>query len=100
MWVDKNGHKLALPVKPQSYCTLGFRPTAASWPSEVEGASHDIFTSDFARAGEPTKMSFDGASHWPSWTPDRQQVDVPVLEDGNHDDVVDASGSRQASQSC
>jgi Tol biopolymer transport system component len=41
---------------------------------EVEGASHDIFTYDFARGGLPTKMSFDGASHWPSWTPDGQKL--------------------------
>lgn len=35
---------------------------------EVEGASHDLFMFEFAR-GVLTKMSFDGASHWPSWTP-------------------------------
>jgi serine/threonine-protein kinase len=74
VWVDKNGHKLALPVKPQSYLHPRLSPDGRQLAIEVEGASHDIFTYDFARAGEPTKMSFDGASHWPSWTPDGRRL--------------------------
>ena len=74
VWVDKNGHKSALPVKPQSYLHPRLSPDGRQLAIEVEGASHDIFTYDFARAGEPTKMSFDGASHWPSWTPDGRRL--------------------------
>jgi Tol biopolymer transport system component len=74
VWVDKNGHKSPLPVKPQSYLHPRLSPDGRQLAIEVEGASHDIFTYDFARGGEPTKMSFDGASHWPSWTPDGRRL--------------------------
>ncbi len=74
VWVDTHGHKSALPVKPQSYLHPRLSPDGRQLAIEVEGASHDIFTYDFARAGEPTKMSFDGASHWPSWTPDGRRL--------------------------
>jgi len=74
VWVDKKGHKTALPVKPQSYLHPRLSPDGRRLAIEVEGASHDIFTYDFARGGEPTKMSFDGASHWPSWTPDGRRL--------------------------
>jgi serine/threonine protein kinase/Tol biopolymer transport system component len=74
VWVDKNGRKSPLPVKPQSYLHPRISPDGHQLAIEVEGASHDIFTYDFARGGEPTKMSFDGASHWPSWTPDGRRL--------------------------
>jgi Tol biopolymer transport system component len=74
VWVDKNGHKSALPIKPRSYLHPRLSPNGRQLAIEIEGASHDIFTYDFARAGEPTKMSFDGASHWPSWTPDGRRL--------------------------
>jgi eukaryotic-like serine/threonine-protein kinase len=74
VWVDKTGHKSAVLVQPQSYLHPRLSPDGRQLAIEVEGASHDIFTYDFARAGEPTKMSFDGASHWPSWTPDGRRL--------------------------
>jgi serine/threonine-protein kinase len=74
VWVDKKGHKSPLAVKPQSYLHPRISPDGRQLAIEVEGASHDIFTYDFARGGEPTKMSFDGASHWPSWTPDGRRL--------------------------
>jgi serine/threonine-protein kinase len=74
VWVDRLGHKSALPVKPQSYLHPRLSPDGRQLAIEIEGASHDIFTYDFARGGEPTKMSFDGASHWPSWTPDGRRL--------------------------
>jgi serine/threonine-protein kinase len=74
VWVNKNGHKSALPIKPQSYLHPRLSPDGRQLAIEIEGASHDIFTYDFARGGEPTKMSFDGASHWPLWTPDGRRL--------------------------
>jgi serine/threonine protein kinase/Tol biopolymer transport system component len=74
VWVDRNGRKSPLPIKPQSYLHPRLSPDGRQLAIEVEGASHDIFTYDFARGGEPTKMSFDGASHWPSWTPDGRRL--------------------------
>jgi serine/threonine protein kinase len=69
VWVDKDGHKSALPLKPSSYLHPRLSPDGRRLTYEVEGASHDIFTYDFAR-GTTTRMSLDGASHWPLWTPD------------------------------
>ena len=74
VWVDTHGRKSALAVKPRSYLHPRLSHDGGQMAIEVEGASHDIFTYDFARGGEPTKMSFDGASHWPSWTPDGQRL--------------------------
>jgi serine/threonine-protein kinase len=95
VWVDKDGHKSPLPVKPRAYLHPRLSPDGRQLAIEVEGASHDIFTYDFARGGEPTKMSFDGASHWPSWTPDGPTAHVPLVEDRNDDDVVDAGRPQQ-----
>jgi serine/threonine-protein kinase len=74
VWVDKNGNKTALPIKPRAYLHPRLSHDGRQLAIEVEGASHDIFIYDFDRGGEPTKMSFDGASHWPSWTPDSRQL--------------------------
>jgi serine/threonine-protein kinase len=73
VWVDRNGKATALPLPPRSYLHPKLSPDERQLAIEVEGASHDIFTYDFAR-GALTKMSFDGASHWPLWTPDGRRL--------------------------
>jgi eukaryotic-like serine/threonine-protein kinase len=40
---------------------------------EIEGPSHDFYTYDFDR-GVQTKMSLDGLSHAPVWSPDGKQI--------------------------
>jgi eukaryotic-like serine/threonine-protein kinase len=72
-WVDRKGRAIALPLPPRSYLHPKLSPDERQLAIEVEGASHDIFTYDFAR-GALTKMSFDGASHWPLWTPDGRRL--------------------------
>jgi serine/threonine-protein kinase len=73
VWVDKDGHKSALPLKPSSYLHPRLSPDGRQLAYEIEGASHDIFTYDFER-GTNNRMSLDGASHWPLWTPDGQKL--------------------------
>jgi serine/threonine-protein kinase len=73
VWVDRRGKATPLPLPPRSYLHPRLSPDGRQLAVEVEGASHDLFTYDFARA-VLTKMSFDGASHWPSWTPDGKRV--------------------------
>src|SRR2546430_7140236 len=49
VWVDKSGRKTTLPLKPRSYLQPRLSPDGRQMAYEVEGASHDIFTHDFAR---------------------------------------------------
>jgi serine/threonine-protein kinase len=73
VWVDKNGQRSPLPLPPRSYLHPRLSPDGRELAIEVEGAAHDIFIYDLAR-GALSKMSFDGASHWPSWTPDGKRL--------------------------
>jgi len=73
VWVDRKGRATALPLPTRSYLHPKLSPDERQLAIEVEGASHDIFTYNFAR-GTLTKMSFDGASHWPLWTPDGRRL--------------------------
>ena len=68
VWVDRRGHPSPLGLPPRPYLHPRLSPDERQVAIEVEGASHDIFTYDFGR-GVLARMSFDGASHWPSWTP-------------------------------
>jgi len=73
VWVDRKGRATELPLPVRSYLHPKLSPDERQLAIEVEGASHDIFTYDLAR-GALTKMSFDGASHWPLWTPDGRRL--------------------------
>jgi serine/threonine-protein kinase len=73
VFVDRQGRPTPVPLPPRSYLHPRLSPDERQLTIEVEGASHDIFAYDFAR-GTLTKMSFDGASHWPSWTPDGRRL--------------------------
>ena len=73
VWVDRNGQRSPLPLPPRSYLHPRLSPDGRQLAIEMEGAAHDIFVYDIAR-GVLSKMSFDGASHWPSWTPDGKRL--------------------------
>jgi serine/threonine-protein kinase len=68
VWVDRRGEAEPLPLPPRSYLHPRLSPDGQQLAVEVEGPTHNLFTYDFAR-GTFTKMSFDGLSHWPFWTP-------------------------------
>jgi serine/threonine protein kinase len=73
VWVDRQGRATRLPMPPRAYLHPRLSPDGRSLAIEVEGASHDIFTYDIAR-GALTKVSFDGASHWPLFSPDGRNL--------------------------
>jgi serine/threonine-protein kinase len=73
VWVDRQGQPVPLPLPPRSYLHPRLSPDGRQIAVEVEGASHDIFTYDIGR-DVLTKMSFDGATHWPTFTPDGRNL--------------------------
>ena len=68
VWVDRDGSPSPLPLPPGAYLHPRLSPDGRQLAIEIEGASHDLFLYDFGR-GVRSKISLDGASHWPSWTP-------------------------------
>lgn len=73
VWVDRQGKETPIAVPARPYLHPRLSPDGRQMALEVEGASHDIFVYDIAR-GVLTKMSFDGASHWPMFTPDGRDL--------------------------
>jgi serine/threonine-protein kinase len=68
VWVDRQGRSSPLPLPQRSYLHPRLSPDERQLAIEIEGATHDLFTYNFAR-GTLTKLTLDGVSHWPLWTP-------------------------------
>jgi len=73
VWVDRQGKAEPLPLPQRSYLFPRISPDQKTLAVEVEGATHNLFSYDFAR-GVLTKMTTDGLSHAPVWTPDGKQL--------------------------
>jgi Tol biopolymer transport system component len=73
VWVDRKGAATPLPLPVHSYLHPRLSPDERQMAIEVEGPAHDFYTYDFSR-GALTKLSFDGASHWPMWTPKGDRI--------------------------
>ncbi|HEY3171846.1 MAG TPA: protein kinase [Thermoanaerobaculia bacterium] len=73
VWVDRGGkaEPLALPERP--YLHPRISPDGTQLAIEIEGPNHDFYVYEFGR-GMLTKMTFDGVSHWPLWTPDGRKL--------------------------
>lgn len=69
MWVDRNGAAEPLPLPARSFLRPRLSPDNHQLAIEIEGPNHDFYTYDFARA-VLTKLTTDGESHWPVWSPD------------------------------
>ncbi len=69
VWVDRNGEAEPLPLPARSYLHPRISPDSRQLAIEIEGPNHDFYIYDFARA-VLTKMTTDGESHWPVWSPD------------------------------
>jgi Tol biopolymer transport system component len=72
-WVDRSGKPERLPLTPRSYLHPRLSPDRQQLALEIEGPNHDFYIYDFAR-GVLSKMTTDGMSHWPVWSPDSRQV--------------------------
>jgi serine/threonine-protein kinase len=69
VWVDHTGKSEILPMPAHAYLHPRISPDGTRLAVEVEGPMHDFWSYDLAR-GIMTKISTDGISHWPVWTPD------------------------------
>jgi serine/threonine-protein kinase len=72
-WVDRNGNSEKLPLPSRSYLHPRISPDASRLAIEIEGSNHDIYLYGFAN-GVLTKMTTDGVSHWPIWSPDGRTI--------------------------
>ncbi len=68
VWVDRDGRAASIAVESRAYLHPRLSADGRQLALEVEGAAHDIFVYDIGRE-VMTKMSLDGASHWPLFTP-------------------------------
>jgi serine/threonine protein kinase len=72
-WVDRNGKAERTPLPSRSYLHPRLSPDSRLLAIEVEGPNHDFYIYDFAR-DVLSKMTTDGVSHWPVWSPDGSQL--------------------------
>jgi serine/threonine-protein kinase len=73
VWVDREGKETPLPLPPRSYLFPRISPDGKQLAFEVEGVNHDLYAYDPDR-GVTTKMTTDGVSHAPVWTPDGKHL--------------------------
>jgi len=76
-WVDRQGKAEPFPQPPRGYLHPRFSPDGRTLAIEVEGSSHDFWLCDLER-GTFTRMTTDGRSHWPLWTPDGRRLTFRV----------------------
>jgi serine/threonine-protein kinase len=73
VWVDRQGKPQPLPLPPRAYLHPRLSPDGRQVALEIEGPGHNLFTYDLDR-GTLTKLTFDGVSHWPLWTPEGKRL--------------------------
>jgi serine/threonine-protein kinase len=73
VWVDRSGKAEPLPLPPASYLYPRLSPDGRQLAVEIEGPNHDFHLYDFDR-DVMTKMTTDGESHDPVWTPDGKRL--------------------------
>lgn len=72
-WVDRQGKATPLPLPPRSYLNPRISPDGKLLAVEVEGPNHDFYSYDFAR-GVMSRITNNGTSHAPIWSPDGKRI--------------------------
>ena len=72
-WVDRQGKSTPLSLPVRSYLFPRISPGGKQIAFELEGVNHDPYAHDPDR-GVTTKMTTDGVSHAPVWTPDGKRL--------------------------
>ncbi len=73
VWVDRSGKAEPVPLPQASYLYPRLSPDGRSLAVEIEGPNHDFYFYDFART-VLSKVTTDGMSHDPVWTPDGKRL--------------------------
>jgi serine/threonine-protein kinase len=73
VWVDRQGRSQAFDLPPRSYLHPRLSPDEKELAFEIEGPAHDLYSYDLSR-GVTTRLTFDGASHWPMWSPTGDRI--------------------------
>jgi hypothetical protein len=73
VWVDRQGKATPLPLPVRSYLFPRISPDSKQIAFEVEGVNHDLYLHDPERE-VTTKLTTDGVSHAPVWTPDGKRI--------------------------
>jgi len=81
VWVDRSGNVDPLPLPPASYLYPRISPDGESLAVEIEGPNHDFYFYDFERT-VLSKVTTDGMSHDPVWSPDGARVAFRSWIDG------------------
>ncbi len=81
VWVDRDGKELLLPLPGRPYLHPRLSPDGKSLAVEIEGPTHDLWTYDF-NTSIFSKVTLDGLSHWPLWTPDGGRLTYRVWLQG------------------
>jgi eukaryotic-like serine/threonine-protein kinase len=69
VWVDRSGKAEPLPLPAASYLYPRISPDGRTLAVEIEGPNHDFYIYDLART-VLSKVTTDGLSHNPVWSPD------------------------------
>jgi hypothetical protein len=81
VWVDRQGKEDPLPVPQKAYLHPRLSPDGKRVAVEVEGPTHDFWSYDF-ESSVLSKVTTEGMSHWPLWTPDGSHLTYRRWLDG------------------
>jgi serine/threonine-protein kinase len=80
-WVDRRGAIEPLPIGPDAYVTPSLSPDGRRLAVQVGEAKRDIWVYDFD-SDALTRVTFDGASEAPVWTPDGRRLTFSSTKEG------------------
>jgi len=82
VWIEPGGAKESLPFPPQSYGTFELSPDGRRLAVTVMRATDNVWVYDLDR-GIETRLTVEGNSSHPVWTPDGRWVTFYRLKDGD-----------------